>query len=207
MIVGKIAKGKQRLALSGKSEVAALTPAQTQRNTEQIQLLSERINGLVEEAERAGTEGNVEQAQGLMKLCDQLKEERETLRKQNENSHWSATAELAAAQEKQMEVCDVCGAFLIVGDAQQRIDDHLMGKQHVGYSRLKAALEEIQQVVQQTREERRARYGPVAGGLGSGGLGSEERGDRRHRERHVERERDRDREREYIKERDRYIFI
>lgn len=48
-------------------------------------------------------------------------------------SHWSATAELAAAQEKQMEVCEVCGAFLIVGDAQQRIDDHLMGKQHVGY--------------------------------------------------------------------------
>lgn len=47
-------------------------------------------------------------------------------------SHWSATAELAAAQEKQMEVCEVCGAFLIVGDAQQRIDDHLMGKQHVG---------------------------------------------------------------------------
>lgn len=47
-------------------------------------------------------------------------------------SHWSTTAELAAAQEKQMEVCEVCGAFLIVGDAQQRIDDHLMGKQHVG---------------------------------------------------------------------------
>lgn len=48
-------------------------------------------------------------------------------------SHWSMTAELAAAQEKQMEVCPVCGAFLIVGDAQQRIDDHLSGKQHVGY--------------------------------------------------------------------------
>lgn len=42
-----------------------------------------------------------------------------------------------------MEVCDVCGAFLIVGDAQQRIDDHLMGKQHVGYARLKSALQEI----------------------------------------------------------------
>lgn len=42
-----------------------------------------------------------------------------------------------------MEVCDVCGSFLIVGDAQQRIDDHLMGKQHVGYARLKSALQEI----------------------------------------------------------------
>jgi hypothetical protein len=42
-----------------------------------------------------------------------------------------------------MEVCDVCGAFLIVGDAQQRIDDHLMGKQHVGYARLKMAMEQL----------------------------------------------------------------
>lgn len=54
------------------------------------------------------------------------------------------TADLAAAQEKQMEVCDTCGAFLIVGDAQSRIDDHLMGKQHMGYARLRSAIEEIQ---------------------------------------------------------------
>ena len=81
----KIQKGKQRLALSGKGEAPALTPAQTQRNQEQITLLTERINGLVEEAEQAGTDGNVEQAQGLMKLCDQLKEERDGLQKQNEN--------------------------------------------------------------------------------------------------------------------------
>lgn len=56
---------------------------------EQIALLSEKINSLVNEAEQMGIQGNVEQAQGLMKLCDQLKEERENLRKQNDNSHWS----------------------------------------------------------------------------------------------------------------------
>ncbi|KAG5337639.1 LC7L3 protein, partial [Acromyrmex heyeri] len=139
----KIIKGKQRLALIGRTEAPTLTPAQTQRNEEQIALLTEKINKLVEEAEQSGIQGNVEQAQGLMRLCDQLKEERETLRKSNDNSHYNQTAELAAAQEKQMEVCDVCGAFLIVGDAQQRIDDHLMGKQHVGYARLKSALQEI----------------------------------------------------------------
>lgn len=120
-----------------------MSSAQTQKNEEQISLLSEKINELVTEAEQTGIQGNVEQAQGLMKLCDQLKEERETLRRQNENSHWSATVELAVAQEKQMEVCKVCGAFLIVGDAQSRIDDHLMGKQHTGYGRLKGAVQEI----------------------------------------------------------------
>lgn len=56
---------------------------------EQINLLSEKINNLVNEAEQMGIEGNVEQAQGLMKLKDQLEEEREALRKQNDNSHWS----------------------------------------------------------------------------------------------------------------------
>ncbi|KAF5284360.1 hypothetical protein FQR65_LT13577 [Abscondita terminalis] len=151
----RIQKGRQRLALNNKQDLIPSNPAQIQRNQEQINILNERINGLEKEAEQAGNEGNVEQAQGLMKLCDQLKEERDILKKQNENGHWSVTAELAAAQEKQMEVCEVCGAFLIVGDAQQRIDDHLMGKQHVGYARLKTAIEEISTSMHSARDERR----------------------------------------------------
>ncbi|CAH0385089.1 unnamed protein product [Bemisia tabaci] len=154
----KIAKGKQRLALmEAKESPSSLSPAQTQKNMEQINLLSEKINNLVNEAEQMGIEGNVEQAQGLMKLKDQLEEEREALRKQNDNSHWSQTAELAAAQEKQMEVCEVCGAFLIVGDAQSRIDDHLMGKQHVGYARLKGAVDELNVKREKAREEKEKR--------------------------------------------------
>lgn len=55
---------------------------------EQLELLSERITGLVSEAERLGSEGNVEEAQGLLKLCDQLREERDALRRSSENSVW-----------------------------------------------------------------------------------------------------------------------
>ena len=47
------------------------------------------------------------------------------------------------SQEKQMEVCEVCGAFLIIGDAQSRVDDHLMGKQHQGYAKIKSTVEEL----------------------------------------------------------------
>lgn len=43
-----------------------------------------------------------------------------------------------------MEVCEVCGAFLIVGDSQTRVDDHLMGKQHMGFAKIKLTIEEIQ---------------------------------------------------------------
>lgn len=151
----RIEKGKQRLELMNKTETpVSHSNSQSQKNQEQIKLLSEKINGLVQEAEQMGTCGQVEEAQGLMKLCDQLKEERDTLRKQNESIHWSQTYELAAAQEKQMEVCEVCGAFLIVGDAQSRIDDHLMGKQHMGYARLKNAVNEIQEQRKKYVEER-----------------------------------------------------
>ncbi|EGI58200.1 LC7L3 protein, partial [Acromyrmex charruanus] len=186
----KIIKGKQRLALIGRTEAPTLTPAQTQRNEEQIALLTEKINKLVEEAEQSGIQGNVEQAQGLMRLCDQLKEERETLRKSNDNSHYNQTAELAAAQEKQMEVCDVCGAFLIVGDAQQRIDDHLMGKQHVGYARLKSALQEIMNKREKARDEKEQKREEERKQRAR----ANEELDRRRRD--GDRERDRDRERD-----------
>ena len=46
-------------------------------------------------------------------------------------------------EQKQMEVCDVCGSFLIVNDAQSRVEEHVSGKQHMGYAKLRAALEEI----------------------------------------------------------------
>ncbi|CAG5049991.1 unnamed protein product [Parnassius apollo] len=190
----KIQKGKQRLELmNSKPEGPPMTQAQTEKNQEQVKLLSEKITALVQEAEEAGTRGDVEQAQGLMKLCDRLKEEKEQLLKQQENSHWSMTAELAAAQEKQMEVCPVCGAFLIVGDAQQRIDDHLSGKQHVGYFKLRQAYEEMTEArekEQQEKEKKRREERERERSARSGGLGS----DRRDRER-MERDRERDRDR------------
>ncbi|XP_013169454.1 PREDICTED: luc7-like protein 3 isoform X2 [Papilio xuthus] len=211
----KIQKGKQRLELmNSKPEGPPMTQAQTEKNQEQI-------TSLVEEAEEAGTRGDVEQAQGLMKLCDRLKEEKDQLLKQQENSHWSMTAELAAAQEKQMEVCPVCGAFLIVGDAQQRIDDHLSGKQHVGYFKLRQAYEEMSEAREKEQQEKekkrredreRDRYSRSGGG-GGGGLGSDRRDrermerDREQRDRSdKDRERDRgDRDKEREKERHRPV--
>ncbi|GIY48078.1 luc7-like protein 3 [Caerostris extrusa] len=149
----RIRRARARLALSTK-EANVSQPSQVKNNDEQINVLTERINGLLVQVENLGCEGKVEEAQGIMKLCEQLKEEREGLRKASETNHWYQTAEIAAAQEKQMEVCEVCGAFLIVGDAQQRVDDHLMGKQHVGYAKLKEAVEEILSHREKERSDR-----------------------------------------------------
>ncbi|XP_002036756.2 luc7-like protein 3 [Drosophila sechellia] len=239
----KIQKGKQRLLLMQRDQPNV--PAPLSRHQEQLANLTARINKLLSEAEEAGIRGDVDQAQDLMTLCEELKEEKEQLVQQYEANHKAinsisltksaedelhqqprsspvtnpseeaATTPLPAATtpdeapdaapssataavtptddageatgaasedktsertdskaagwshdampEKQMKVCEICGAFLIVGDAQQRIEDHLMGKQHLGYSKLRNAVAEINEARQKEREqeERRRREGRV----------------------------------------------
>merc|ERR1719193_1615312 len=108
-----------------------------------VEILTEKINGLVDKAEEAGNQGDVEEAQGILKLSDQLKEEREELKQTIGAAQSQTTAEGHFGPPKAMEVCETCGAFLIVGDAQARIDDHLMGKLHVGYARLRASVDQL----------------------------------------------------------------
>lgn len=175
----KISKGKQRLLLMNKGDGA---PVYVSKFQEQLNNLNARIKKLMGEAEEAGkhfradcrcqvitsrkidkqllfpgNRGDVDQAQGLMTLCDQLTEEKDALVNQHENGGPPPTSPSNAASsgsgpaawndftstEKQMEVCEVCGAFLIVGDAQQRLEDHLTGKQHMGYSKLRKAVDEM----------------------------------------------------------------
>lgn len=144
----KIQKGEQRLAQSQLAKQEAGANPRTKAE-EQIALLTEKINNLVKEAERLGFEGNIEQAQNALKLSDQFKSERESLKK---GEGLSFATELML--EKQMEVCKVCGAFLIVGDAPARLDDHMQGKQHVGYQKLRGAVDEITESREKARHER-----------------------------------------------------
>lgn len=51
---------------------------------------------------------------------------------------------------KAMEVCTVCGALLVVGDAQQRVEEHIMGKQHSGYARIRAYVDQKIKVSKKT---------------------------------------------------------
>lgn len=155
----KIEKGRQRLALMNKVPDGSQPPAPPlTKFQEMMNNMNARINKLIGEAEEAGSRGDVEQAQNLMTLCDQVKEEKDELIKQHETEQNSENGTKSqwnefTSNEKQMEVCEVCGAFLIVGDAQQRIEDHLSGKQHLGYSKLRKAVEEMYEKRQKEREK------------------------------------------------------
>lgn len=154
----RIKKAKERLILTQQAEEAKLNAGgqgvsggQNREVDEKIILLSEKISALVAEAEQAGCRGDVEEAQGLMKLCDQLRDERDALRRTVAVNNYGNDY---GTIQKAMEVCDICGAFLIVGDAQQRIDDHLLGKQHVGYARLRTAVDEVIEMRKKYRDAR-----------------------------------------------------
>lgn len=144
----KIVKGKQRLDLMN----SKLDQRPMSKQAEAVLNINEKIAKLLREVEEAGNRGDVDQAQNLMILCEKLKEDKEMLIKQYESCGFN----FSETQEKQMEVCETCGAFLIVGDAQSRIDDHLMGKQHIGYTRLRKALEEHRKNMEKNIVERRS---------------------------------------------------
>ncbi|XP_016391991.1 luc7-like protein 3 [Sinocyclocheilus rhinocerous] len=197
----RIRRGHARLALSQAQQNSG-APGPSGKNEEKSQVLTTKIEELVVQIEELGSEGRVEEAQGMMKLVEQLKEEREQL------SSTPSTIESFAAQEKQMEVCEVCGAFLIVGDAQSRVDDHLMGKQHMGYAKIKATVEELKEKLRRRSED------PEKDERGKKEKEDREREreerekkrkeeEEREKEREKEREREREKERERERERDR----
>jgi len=161
-VQSKIKRAKERLALDQIERMAAfgITPQQQEEVEEKVGILTDKINGLVDQAEQAGNQGDVEEAQGLLKLCDQLKSERDELK--NQVAGWNMPGPDGFGPPKEREVCEVCGCFQIKGDAQSRVDDHLMGKLHMGYARMKVAVDNIleerakeREVKEKLREERR----------------------------------------------------
>ncbi|KAL3319123.1 Luc7-like protein 3 [Cichlidogyrus casuarinus] len=101
---------------------------------DKIDALTKRIEELLAQAETLGSEGKVDQAQGVMKLCEQLKSEKANLEGENRPM---------LNQGKELEVCEICAAFRIKDDAPQRVEEHLAGKMHIGYAKIRDHLREF----------------------------------------------------------------
>ncbi|KAK9761789.1 splicing factor, partial [Basidiobolus ranarum] len=128
----KIRKGKERLNIQ--PDESLLNPNKDEKE-EKIVLLDEKIKSLLAQIEEAGEEGRVQEAQDLNQQLERLQAELATL-KNNDDSN------PIFKQEKRMEVCDVCGSFLVTNDTSKRLDAHMEGKQHTGYAKIREALEE-----------------------------------------------------------------
>ncbi|XP_028966349.1 luc7-like protein 3 [Galendromus occidentalis] len=128
----KIQRARHRLEMTAELREQEAKKEVKSPDGERIQVLNDKINELLKKIEELGTQGEVEEAQ----------------------SHWM---KVNLDQDKSMEVCEVCGAFLIIGDAQCRVDDHLSGKQHVGYSKLRESVVEYENRKKDTDRKKRER--------------------------------------------------
>jgi len=148
----KITKNKERLALTQGGNVGlgpnkgSMDDALRAQLNAKVQELEKDIAECMQEAERAGAAGQLERSQGYVKRTEELKDEVERTKSALEATEQHERLQKLASvgppmhtdpsQPKPMEVCETCGCFLIIGDVQQRIDEHFNGKQHVGYARV-----------------------------------------------------------------------
>ncbi|OMJ29647.1 Luc7-like protein 3 [Smittium culicis] len=107
-----------------------------EENQESVILLEEKIKTILENIENAGEEGRIEEAKSLTEQLENLKTE---LKAAQEKAN---TINPMFKNEKKLEVCDVCGAFLVPDDDTRRLDAHIEGKQHQGYLKIREALAE-----------------------------------------------------------------
>jgi hypothetical protein len=112
--------------------------------TERSIFIEEQMKDLIGKMEKYGEEGKVTEASEIMKQVDELKREQERIMRQKE-------ANPILKQEKRMEVCEVCGALLIAGDPQHRLESHFEGRQHLGYMKLRETYEKLKEDFERRR--------------------------------------------------------
>lgn len=95
--------------------------------TARVADIDAQLPPLVASAERLGDEGEVTRAHEAMAQADALRREREQLMVQMKD----------AVNERRMTTCEVCGALLVVGDTEQRIQAHKDGKQHLAFIQIR----------------------------------------------------------------------
>ncbi|KAI8371661.1 uncharacterized protein BYT42DRAFT_581030 [Radiomyces spectabilis] len=144
----KINQGKGRLHIQlGEHN----SEERKEEKQEKMVLLDVKIKELLQKIEEAGEEGRVQEATELTNQVEELEKELAGL-KEGDDSEKS---------EKRMEVCSVCGAFLVTNDSSDRLEAHYQGKQHQGYLKIRETLDEWKNRRWNGRDNRdysRARY-------------------------------------------------
>ena len=136
----RIKRGKERLYYKEGDDGHPVADEYTERSI----FIEEQMKDLIEKVEKYGEEGKVTEASEMMRQVEDLKREQERILRQKESNP-------ILKQEKRMEVCEVCGALLIAGDPQHRLESHFEGRQHLGYIKLRETFEKIRDEFERRR--------------------------------------------------------
>ncbi|CAI5441171.1 unnamed protein product [Caenorhabditis angaria] len=128
------------------------------RTKKDIELIEADLKIIIREAEEAGNNGNVTKCQELVAKCEEYQTIKAQLSAKLEQLIADANPSLQPQNNdemsiKPMEVCEICGSMLIVNDAQNRIDEHLTGKMHTGFQKIRTMIEELRNILKKQEEE------------------------------------------------------
>ncbi|KAG0057738.1 hypothetical protein BGZ83_003636 [Gryganskiella cystojenkinii] len=129
----KIRRGKERK--DKEVDETLLNPRKDEKE-EKMVMLEQKIKDTLAKVEEAGEEGRVGEAQTLTEQVEKMQADLDHLKKNDDVNP-------IFRQENKMEVCHVCGAFLVMNDTSNRLDAHLQGKQHTGYQKIHETFEEM----------------------------------------------------------------
>ncbi|CAF1227547.1 unnamed protein product [Adineta ricciae] len=134
----RIKRGQERLRLTQGEPNSENDPFRFRNELiSKIKEISDEITSYVLKSEELGNACQIDEAQHVLSQCEELREQKNNLELQlNEEI-------VRTESNKSMEVCSVCGSFLVIGDIQSRVDEHNSGKQHAGYAKIRATLEAI----------------------------------------------------------------
>lgn len=209
----KIRRARERLE-EDRPEVMGIDSVQSNPD---IFRLSNDINRVIVEVERAGEEGDIDTAQQLFAQVDSWTRERDELVTRIMDTKKTALLRGGADVNDKLRVCDVCGAYLSIYDSDKRLADHFLGKLHLGFQVMRDKLGEIKtrrdaarDARQKKVEEEQARDRDRRGGGAAGGSGRSRERDRDSRDkdssgnkRSTDSRSDRDREKDRDRDRDR----
>ncbi|KAG0235853.1 Luc7-like protein 3 [Actinomortierella wolfii] len=149
----KIRRGKERK--DKEVDETLLNPRKDERE-EKIIILEQKIKETLAKVEEAGEEGRVDEAQSLTEQVEKMQKELQHLKETD-------GVNPIFRQENKMEVCHVCGAFLVMNDTSNRLDAHLQGKQHTGYQKIQETYEAMKKERGDRGSSRSGRYGDGGG--------------------------------------------
>ena len=110
---------------------------------EEIEQLDQQITEKIRQAEQLGEVGMIDESEKLMKEIEQIKSQRNILTNTKEYP--------AIYKDRQMKVCEICGALQSAQDNEKRIQTHKEGKIHSAYLKIRQYLD----LLRKKRMERR----------------------------------------------------
>merc|ERR1712228_153029 len=178
----RIRRGKERIALNAPStQPNPIIEQQIEQKKKSIELrcnqLDAEINKLKEHIEVLCNEGKIDDAEAMLKQVETLEADKDNLQNMDV-SHVGMKD--PRSDKNRFQICEICGVFQAVDDAEDRIARHFEGKQHKGFDIIRQEIKTLEALHSKELNE----------------LNEQQRKERRGRDEHRMRRRDRDRSRD-----------